>query len=142
MPINIDHKKEQLIFYLESLLSRRNIVYKNGAASAMGDWFLDFENVEFTLQILHNRSGGEYIEIGSKIRSKPRAHIKSWSLGFIRGYLEGQPKDYVFESLKRESEWLVENENRIFDHALLNSAQLNSWAVKRSNNLLPSQSSK
>lgn len=141
MPINIDHKKEQLIDYLESLLSRRNIVYKNGAASAMGEWFLDFENVEFTLQILHDRSGGEFIEIGSKIRSKPRAHIKSWSLGFIRGFLEGQTKDHVFENLKSESEWLLENEDRIFDHALLNSAQLNSWAVKLSKDQPPGQSS-
>ena len=59
--------------------------------------------------------GHDSITIGSKIRSKPRAHLREWSMSHLRGFLENNPDHYRFSNLIEVSIWLKDNELMIFD---------------------------
>ncbi len=130
MPIDINEKKDRIIGYLGNLFSDREISYHSGSSSGMGEWFLSFESSEFKILVYHDRGGSEYIEIFSKIRTRPGAHLNSCSLSLVRAFIEGREKQATFKNLKEEAEWLFENQAKIFDHLLLNSEELKRWSAK------------
>lgn len=104
--------------------------------SDMGEWYVRYENNEFIVGIWQDRSGYVAIELGSKIRRKPKSHMRGpWSLSHLRGYLEGSKVHFDFQSPKEEAEWFENNENKLFDSSFLNSDDLNKWAVKASKRL-------
>ena len=99
----------------------------------MGEWFVFYENSEFVLGISKDRGGYIGIDLGSKIRRKPRAQMRGpWSMSHLRGYLDGKKDHFKFKKISEEVSWLEENEMKLFDTSLLNSDGLNLWAVKAS----------
>jgi hypothetical protein len=104
--------------------------------SAMGEWYVWFENPEFIVGVSKDRIEFTSIEIGSKKRRKPRAHARGpWSMSHLRGYLEEKQVHYRFLNIEEEALWFKNNDSTIFDSNLLNSDELNKWAVKASRKL-------
>ena len=97
--------------------------------SVMGEWFVYFENSEFVLSIEQDHSEYTSIELGSKVRRKPRAQLRGpWSMSHLKGYLDGSTDHYRFKSIQEEELWLEKNESKLFDSSFLNSNDLNQWA--------------
>jgi len=104
--------------------------------SAMGEWYVYFESPEFILGVSQDRGGFLSIALGSKMRLRPRAHMRGpWSMSHLKGYLEGSKDHYKFSNIEAEALWLESNESQLFDSAFLNSDELNIWAVKASRRL-------
>ncbi|MFO7603291.1 MAG: hypothetical protein R6X06_05685 [Gammaproteobacteria bacterium] len=111
--------------------------------SAMGEWYVYFESAEFILGVDQDRGGFTSIELGSKKRIRPRAHMRGpWSMSHLRGYLEGSKDHYKFPNIESEALWLESNQNQLFDSELLNSDELNKWAAEASRRLFGQASKK
>lgn len=100
----------------------------------MGGWSFTMESPDFIVTVSQDRSGElPAICFGSKIRRRPRAQMRGpWSLGHLRGFIEGGPDHYLFGNATEMFEWLGNNLDSLLDEALLNSDELNKWAVKAS----------
>ena len=109
----------------------RRVVAQSGA---MGGWYVRYESDEFALDVFRERGGQPIaIALGSKVRRRPRAHMRGpWWLSILRGHLDGHRDEYSFESGEAEAEWLRANEATLFDTAFLNGEPLHSWAVAAS----------
>ena len=95
-----------------------------------------YENSEFVLGISKDRGDYIGIDLGSKIRRKPRAQMRGpWSMSHLRGYLDGEKDHFKFKNIREEVSWIEGNEMELFDTSLLNSDGLNQWAVKASRRL-------
>ncbi len=100
----------------------------------MGASYVRYESDEFALAVSRERGGQPIaIALGSKVRRRPRAHMRGpWWLSILRGYLDGERDQYSFESAEAEADWLRANEATLFDTAFLNGEPLHSWAVAAS----------
>jgi hypothetical protein len=118
------------------VISRHSLQIGKHDKSAMGAWYIFYENSEFILGIGRDRSGYTHIELGSKVRRKPTAQLRGpWSMSHLKGYLDGSKDHYRFKSLEEELSWVEKNESKLFDSSFLNSDNLNQWAVKASRRL-------
>ena len=118
------------------LISRHSLQIGQHDKSAMGEWYIYYENSEFILDISQDRSERVTLSLGSKVRRKPRAQLRGpWSMSHLKGYLDGGKDHYLFESTEEEICWVEKNENQLFDSSFLNSDALNQWAVKASRRL-------
>lgn len=121
---------------ISGLLSRHSLQIGQHDKSAMGEWYIYYENSEFILGISKDRSERVTLSLGSKVRRKPRAQLRGpWSMSHLKGYLDGGKDHYLFESTEEEISWVEENERQLFDSSFLNSDALNQWAVKASRRL-------
>ncbi len=120
---------------LKRLIDRYGFVPGARDISAMGEWFVTLDNKEFTIVVSRDRAGHGAIELSSKLRPRPRAHMRQWSLSHLRGFVEGLKEHYVFKDLEEQFGWLEKNQEVLFDSTLLNSDALNKWAVKASRRL-------
>lgn len=117
--------------FLSGIISRHAFTPVKHNRSGMGEWFVYYDNSEFLLGISKDRGDHIGINIGSKIRRKPRAQMRGpWSMNHLRGYLDGKKGHYTFKSIRDEVSWLEENEMKLFNTLLLNSDGLDPWAVK------------
>lgn len=100
----------------------------------MGAWFVEFQADEFVVAVGQDRSGEmPHVEVGSKVRRKPRAHMRGpWSLSHLRGFRSGSPDHYLFSSVDEQLEWFKDHLDDLLDSTFLNSDDLNTWAVKAS----------
>ena len=123
-------------YLISGLLSRHSLQIGQHDKSAMGEWYIYYENSEFILGISKDRSERVTLSLGSKVRRKPRAQLRGpWSMSHLKGYLDGGKDHYIFESTEEEISWVEENERQLFDSSFLNSDELNQWAVKASRRL-------
>lgn len=100
---------------------------------SMTAWLYTAESDEFKIEISRDRGGLVSIAIGSRVRRRPRAHMRGpWSLSHLRAYLEGDVDHYKFSDFQKEISWLKENLERILNTSFLNSDELNEWAVNAS----------
>ncbi len=121
---------------LEGVISRHALNLVKHDRSGMGEWFVHYENSEFVLGISKDRGDNISIDLSSKFRRKPRAKMRGpWSMSHLRGYLDGKKDHFKFKNLLEEISWLEENEMQLFDTSLLNSDELNQWAVNASRRL-------
>lgn len=120
---------------LGPLMSRHSLLFGESDISRMGEWFVTLENNEFTIVVSRDRGGYEAIEIGAKERPRPRSQKRQWSLSHLKGFLEKRTNHYPFKNLEDQIAWLEENEEKLLDATLLNSDELNEWAVKASQRL-------
>lgn len=120
---------------LSRLLARWGLVVVGRETSGtMGAWSVRWESVEFVVDLSRDRIGEMgWISIGSMLRRKPRSHRRGpWSLSHLRGYLDQQPDHYLFTGLREQLDWYRENEHRLLNSSLLNSDELNAWAIQAS----------
>ncbi|MDF1628507.1 MAG: hypothetical protein P1U78_01815 [Alcanivoracaceae bacterium] len=121
---------------LGGVISRHALTLVKHDRSGKGEWFVYYENFEFILGISKDRGDYIGIDLGSKIRRKPRAQMRGpWSMSHLRGYLDGNKVHFKFNNTQEEVSWLEANEKELFDASLLNSDELNQWAVKASRRL-------
>lgn len=119
---------QALLSQLSSLLHRNKLSIIEYRKNEMGEWYLSTENDAYTVIISSDRGGREHVEIQTKIRAKKGAPLRTWSIGHLRGYLEGGDEHYVFNSLAEQLQWLEPRESELFDNALLNSDDLRRWS--------------
>lgn len=101
--------------------------------SAMGERHVIFENSEFIVSVSQDRIGFASVELGSKLKRASKMQKRgTWSMGHLRGYMDGFSNHYVFENIKDEGRWFLEQETKLFDSTFLNSDDLNNWAIKAS----------
>src|SRR5579871_3254006 len=94
----------------------------------MGEEAVRLDSDEFSVLVMRDRGGNEWIEVGSKIRPKPRAPLRRYLLCRLTGYLFGADPQAPCD-LEAESRWLVDHEEEILDSALINSEGLRLWNV-------------
>ncbi len=102
----------------------------------MGEWYVTAGNDGYTVIISSDRGGREYLEIQTKTRAKKGAPLRSWSIGHLRGFLEGGEKHYIFDSLADQLSWVESRESDLFDNALLNSDELRKWSAQAARKFL------
>ena len=92
------------------------------------------ESSEFVVFAFQDRADDILtICVGSRMRRKPRAHMRGpWSLGHLRGFIDGFYDHYIFESPTEQLDWLQANIGKLLNTPFLNSDELNTWAVKAS----------
>jgi len=56
-------------------------------------------------------------------------------MSHLRGFIDGCKGHYMFTTLDEEASWFENNDKVLFDSTLLNSDELNKWAVKASRRL-------
>ncbi|WP_372369580.1 hypothetical protein [Candidatus Uabimicrobium sp. HlEnr_7] len=136
----MNKKRNQIIEVLNNLLKELIADYKfnldSCSTGSMGEWYALFTNEELSLEVFHDRGDCEYIQVKSKIRRRPRAHLRGFSLSHIRGFLEGKEDHYVFESLEEEVKWLIKNKEKVLDPSFINLDELNKWTIKAARKLL------
>lgn len=102
-------------------------------SESMTAWAYYAETEEFRLDVERDRGGYVGINVGSKVRRKPRAHMRGpWSLSHLRGFLEGHSDHFVFADIEEKIRWLEDNLESLLDTSFLNSDELNKWAIKAS----------
>jgi hypothetical protein len=121
---------EALAKQLSPLMLRRDLEFAEYHGNDMGEWYLSMENDRFSMLITRERGGREHLQIGSKIRAKKGAPLRSWTLGHLRGYLEALDTHYSFGSLDEQLTWLDSHEQELFDDSLLNAEELRKWSSK------------
>jgi hypothetical protein len=100
----------------------------------MGAWWVSMETTEFIVTASQDRPDDVLgICIGSKVRRKPRAQMRGpWSLGHLRGFLDGNRDHFRFASGRDQLNWLQANIEQLLNTEFLNSDELNAWAVSAS----------
>ena len=102
----------------------------------MTAWAYSADTDEFTIEIERDRGGHIRIYVGSKVRRKPRAHMRGpWSLSHLRGYLDGNAEHFRYTDVDDQIRWLHDNIQSLLDTSFLNSDELNKWAVRASRRL-------
>jgi hypothetical protein len=78
----------------------------------MGEEFVELDSDEFRVQISRDRGENEWIEIGSKIRPKPRAPLCSYLLCRLIAFCHGSdPMNRC--DLEAEARWLIDCEEEL-----------------------------
>ncbi|WP_339910193.1 hypothetical protein [Symmachiella dynata] len=100
----------------------------------MGGWHFSMETSEFVVIALQERAYATLgVYVGSKIRRKPRAHMRGpWFLELLRGYIIGDQDHYETMTPREQLDWLQANIEQLLNTPFLNSDDLNTWAVKAS----------
>ncbi len=121
---------------INEVIDCQELSLSNHDKSAMGEWYVNFENNEFVVTVSQDRGGSTCIELGSKKRIRPKAHIRGpWSLSHLKGYMEGSKDHYRFTNIEEQVEWFVSHNKQLFDSSFLNADNLNQWSVKASRRL-------
>ena len=97
---------------------------------ALAGW-VRLESATLVIDVIRDR-GVEWIEVAAKERPRPRARRRPWPLGHVVAYLDGEAEPYPVSGLEIEAGWLTRRAAEILDPTLLNSDDLNRWAVKAS----------
>ena len=117
---------ERVHRYLGPLILRRALSAKCFQPSSMGEEVVQLDSDEFKILVNRDRGGNEWIEVGSKIRPKPRAPLRSYLLCRLIAFLYGSaPKDRC--DLEAEARLLVEREKELLNSVLINSEELRLW---------------
>tara|TARA_R110002072_G_scaffold302161_1_gene484194 strand:+ start:3467 stop:3886 length:420 start_codon:yes stop_codon:yes gene_type:complete len=96
---------------------------------------VDFENDTFRISISRDR-GFESIEIHAKARPRPRAHLRSWSMSHILGFLDGGPDHADVATLEIAAAALIQRADEVLDVSMINSDEMSTWANIASRRLL------
>ena len=122
---------------LQQMLEPHGFGRPHSEALTMNGWWFCTESDEFTVTAGQQRSGdGLRICIGSRIRRRPRAHMRGpWSLSHLRGFAEGSRDHYPFQDPAEQLAWMQANIDKLLNTRFLNSDELNTWAVRASRRL-------
>jgi hypothetical protein len=103
-------------------------------ATAMGAWYIEFRSPTLIVTASQDRTGDSTsICVGSLVRRAPRKQMRGpWSLSHLRGYFDNARIHHSFKSVSDQLAWLRAESNRILDSDMLNSDELNDWAVSAS----------
>jgi hypothetical protein len=123
---NTEFVRNQLAYFIEHY----DFSFTESDVGSMGEWYVLLDSSELQIVVSHDRNEFTYLEIGSKVRPRPGAHLRSWSLGHIRGFLDGEDVHYQFHNLNEQIEWLKDHEDIVMKSSFINSDELNQWAVK------------
>ncbi|MCG8434610.1 MAG: hypothetical protein MJA83_11315 [Gammaproteobacteria bacterium] len=134
LPMRLDVSKAATQ-YIKEFMRRHGFEISESSANSMGEWSVCMENGEFFLFVSRDRGGYESIEISAKSRSRKGAHLRTWSLSKLRGYLEDLDNHYRFHSLKEQADWLQSHEEELLNTAFLNSENLRKWNTKVSRDM-------
>jgi hypothetical protein len=93
----------------------------------MGEAWVRLQDDEFVVTAFRDRGGFEWFTVGTKVRPRPRAHLRSFLLERLVSYLDGGQDPNPTADLETQARWLVERQGRILDSAFLNSEDLNFW---------------
>ena len=119
---------ERVRQFLRPLISRHGFTVASTGPSSMGDEEVQLDSEEFTVTINRDRGGSEWIVVGSKVRPKARAPLRSYLLCRLIAFRNGsEPHPVRHRGLKAEARWLVDHADLILDSALINSEELRLW---------------
>ena len=92
----------------------------------MGEEAVQFDSEEFRVTISRDRGGNEWIAVGSKVRPRARAPLRSYLLCRFIAFRNGSDPNPRCD-LESEARWLVDHEEVILDSAMINSEELRLW---------------
>src|SRR6185437_1799398 len=114
---------------LGPLIAERDFSVTAGGdqVNPLGAW-VRLESEEFAVKIIRDR-GQEWINVGTKVRPKPRAPLRCPPLGHLLAYLDGDDDPCSISTLEAEAEVLTRRADEVFDSTLINSEDYRRWAV-------------
>ena len=113
---------------LGPLIERRGFTVESDEGT-MGEAWVRLQSEEFFVEVYRDRGGREWITIGSKVRPKPRAHLRNFLLSRSSSYLDGKLDPNPKIDLEAEAGWLLANQDVILDSSFINSEDLRLWNV-------------
>ncbi len=90
-----------------------------------------FENEHFCIVVSNERSE-ESISVLCKIRPRPRAQLRYYSIGSLVAFLDGKSKPYPLRDFARDADDLLRLELECLSIDTLNSDELHDWHLKAS----------
>lgn len=117
------------------LLKRSNCVVKfNGTQDSDFGAAVASYCDDYIIEVVRNR-GQEWVNIHCRVRPRPRAHYRIYSVGALAAYLDGASSPYPVSTLEAESKWLVEHAEHALDVSLLNCDELHRWHKRAARHL-------
>jgi hypothetical protein len=119
---------ERVIRCLGQLIERRGFTVESDEAS-MGDAWVRLQSEEFVVDVCRDRGGLEWITVGSKVRPRPRAHLRSFLLCRLISYLDRKFDPNHRIEFEAAAEWLLVHQDLILNSAFINAEDLRAWDV-------------
>ena len=69
----------------------------------------------------------EWVEVHSLIRPRPRAHLRSYSVSRLDGYISGKASDAKLTTLDEQIDTLLRHKKEFLSTEFLNSEELRLW---------------
>jgi hypothetical protein len=113
---------------LGQLIERRGFTVESKEGS-MGEARVRLHSEEFVVDVYRDRGGWEWITVGSKIRPRPRAHLRTFLLCRLIAYLDRRLDPNPRIEFEAEAEWLTVHQDIIFNSAFINEEDLRDWDV-------------
>ena len=90
-----------------------------------------FENDRLSIMVSNERSE-ESISICCKVRPRPRAQLRHYSIGSLCAFLDGKLKPHPLRDFAQDAEDLLRLEDECMSIDTLNSEDLREWELKAS----------
>jgi hypothetical protein len=113
---------------LGQLIERRGFSVESDERS-MGEAWVRLQSEEFVVDVCRDRGGSEWITVGSKVRPRPRAHLRTFLLSRLISYLDGKLDPNHTIEFEAAAEWLLVHQDLIFNSAFINAEDLRDWDV-------------
>lgn len=122
---------------LETLLAPRGFrlhSFTGPDQKAMGAWHIELRSPSVIVTASQDRTGDVMaVCVGTLARRAPLKQMRGpWPLSHLRGFLERKAAHHRFDGVSDQLDWLRQTLDRILDPEMLNSDQLNDWAVAAS----------
>jgi hypothetical protein len=92
---------------------------------------VDLENDQFIISAIRERDE-ENVWVHCKVRTRPRAHLRTYSIGDLAAFLQRKSDPYPLRSFSADAVDLIRYENQCLSVDLLNSEELRKWRVDAS----------
>lgn len=94
-----------------------------------GCGWVRLESADVIIDAVRDR-GQEWITITAKDRPRPRAPRRSWPMGHLVAYLDGEAGPHPVSNFETEAGWLTRRAAEVLDPSMLNSEGLRRWSVR------------
>ncbi|MEM9282063.1 MAG: hypothetical protein AAGA96_09565 [Verrucomicrobiota bacterium] len=118
---------ERVTKKLSDLASRHSLSIRcEGTPGTQNGEVVYFENDSFSI-VASNERSEESIHVYCKIRPRPRAHLRNYSIGSLSAFLDGKTKPHPLRDFTRDADDLIRLENECLSVETLNSEELRDW---------------
>lgn len=92
---------------------------------------IDLENDQLIISVNRERDE-ESILIHCKVRPRPRAHRRTYSIGALSAFVQGRSEPFPLRSFSDDAKDRIHYENEFLNVELLNSEKLRLWELNAS----------
>lgn len=123
---------ERVIRTLGELAERHSLSIRcEGTPGTQNGELVYLENDRLAI-VASNERSEESISISCKVRPRPRAHLRSYSLGSLCAFLDGKSSPHPLRDFAQDADDLLRFEHECLSIDTLNSEELHDWQLTAS----------